>query len=337
MVATSDQELLDGMMDLAMRSRAMSTLGTYGPPWQKFVTWCQSRSPSYEPLPADPVIVAMYLYEVYTQVLAANNTYAVIKSASAAIFCMHSLAGVQTSPTKHVMVKSVRQAAKRELGNRVRNRKEPLPFEVCSKMVEILAYCGAPIWSVMLAAMVSLSYVAFLRYNDFSGILVKDFYMHEEGHATVFLEKRKNDQFREGSVIYIAHGCTLACPITLVRRLISEGNLAPDAFLFQSFDGGMAYRQPMQCKLDATPITYKKAHYQILKYIAKALGISQAEATIMFGTHSLRSGGASHVASENVDERLFQAHGGWKSKAAMHAYIKESLQNKLSVSAAIPY
>ena len=51
-----------------------------------------------------------------------------------------------------------------------------------------------------------------------------------------------------------------------------------------------------------------------------------------FGLHSLRSGGATAAAAAGVEDRLFKKHGRWKSKNAKDGYIKESIDNRLSVS-----
>jgi hypothetical protein len=51
-----------------------------------------------------------------------------------------------------------------------------------------------------------------------------------------------------------------------------------------------------------------------------------------FGVHSLRSGGATAVANSNIQDRLFKAHGRWKSEMAKDSYIKDSTEKVLSVS-----
>ena len=51
-----------------------------------------------------------------------------------------------------------------------------------------------------------------------------------------------------------------------------------------------------------------------------------------FGLHSLRSGGATEAANRNVPDRLFKAHGRWRSENAKDGYVKDSLLSKLSVT-----
>ena len=51
----------------------------------------------------------------------------------------------------------------------------------------------------------------------------------------------------------------------------------------------------------------------------------------MFELHSLRSGGATQAANNNVSDRLFKAHGRWRSENAKDGYVQDSLTAKLSV------
>ena len=44
-----------------------------------------------------------------------------------------------------------------------------------------------------------------------------------------------------------------------------------------------------------------------------------------YALHSLRSGGASAAASNNVPDRLLKVHGRWSSDRAKDGYIKDSL------------
>ena len=60
-----------------------------------------------------------------------------------------------------------------------------------------------------------------------------------------------------------------------------------------------------------------------------ALGLD----TKQFGLHSLRSGGgASAAANAGVPDRMFKRHGRWRSENAKDGYVKDSLEERLSVS-----
>lgn len=51
-----------------------------------------------------------------------------------------------------------------------------------------------------------------------------------------------------------------------------------------------------------------------------------------FGLHSLRSGGATAAANADIPDRLFKALGRWRSETAKDGYVKDNINNILSVS-----
>ena len=67
--------------------------------------------------------------------------------------------------------------------------------------------------------------------------------------------------------------------------------------------------------------------------IKKELGKECLDPT-KFGTHSLRSGGASAAAALGVPDRLFQS-GGWRSEKAWNNYVKTFLDLLLLVTRSI--
>lgn len=190
----------------------------------------------------------------------------------------------------------------------------------------------------MLATCVMLCFAGFLRYDDAQRLLVKHV-QFGSGFVQLFLPSRKNDQVRMGNVLFLAAGQTLACPVRLLQRYLEAvpWSSDPEAPLFQGFDG-QAVRKGSDVRFSGRPLEYGQAKYQVMKYAAKVLGVSQEAATKRFGLHSLRSGGATAVAqSRAIEERLFQAHGGWRSRAAMTPYLQEALEAKLGVTQAIGY
>jgi hypothetical protein len=67
---------------------------------------------------------------------------------------------------------------------------------------------------------------------------------------------------------------------------------------------------------------------ELLLEAVSAIGLDKT----LFGLHSLRSGGASQAANNNVIDRLFKAHGRWRSENANDGYVKDTLLSKLSVT-----
>lgn len=82
------------------RFKAPSTMVRYTYSWRRFCAFCEDVG---EPcVPAKPLIVALYL----TEVLAAANTFSVVRLASAAVAAFHEAVGLP-SPTGDKMVHAV--------------------------------------------------------------------------------------------------------------------------------------------------------------------------------------------------------------------------------------
>lgn len=322
-----DAPLLRRTLDLAFGARATSTWHQYAPKIAAFRLWCQQRG--YTIVPAAPLHVAMWL----TEIAGSAQSYGPVKMASAAVAALHEASASASRPTEDPLVKCVRRGAKREFGTAAVNRKEPLELGVCMAVAERLLQQG-PAWAVMLAAYMMVSFAAFLRYDDASSILRKDV-RFESTHAELFLARRKNDQFRQGSVVVVTRGSSAVCPVALLERWLEQaGSMQPDAFVFQAFSARDSSSVP---SLSGEQLGYPQARYHVLAQLALHFELSQKEAASRFGLHSLRSGGATLCAVHEVDERLFQEHGGWRSKEAMHNYIQESLQHRMAPTAAMGY
>ena len=60
----------------------------------------------------------------------------------------------------------------------------------------------------------------------------------------------------------------------------------------------------------------------------EAIGLDRKQ----FSLHSLRSGGASAAANAGLHDRWFKRHGRWLSESAKDGYVKDKLDDRLSVS-----
>ena len=154
----------------------------------------------------------------------------------------------------------------------------------------------------------------FLRYNcacQISANEVRFYYSHME----IFLAKRKNDQFCSGSVICIARGKLLSCPVSLLKSLlVKAGSLGKHVPVFRSFRKGSSEKF---C-LSNQPWSYSFAQARVLQALADSAHMSFSDFTDRYGLHSLRSGGATLVAKEGVPDHIFQAHGAWRSRPCTH-------------------
>lgn len=282
--------------------------------WTKFTEWCRGVDMSY--LPADPLVLALYLL-MLTQIAGSFST---VKCASAAIAAFHEAANL-CSPTKSPIVGSVREAAHRLL-DKAANKKEPLSWDSVVRIAERAVQRGATLRQLLIATIISVGSCGFFRYDDLSKVTV-DLVLLYRAHMEIFLESRKNDQYREGHWIPISciPACT-ACPMSLTMRFIERANSSGARPLFSAvsiLDGEEVYGDQ--------PISYSHMRTLFLSAVAE-IGLAVEH----FGTHSMRAGGATMAANQGVPDRIWMEHGGWKSSKAAAGYVKSSREAKLSVT-----
>ena len=233
---------------------------------------------------------------------------------------VHRKSGYQES-SEYPVVKQVVDAARGILA-RPAERKEPLSSVVVRKVISRLE--KGNLGDLQLAASFSLGFFGFLRWDDLPRLSVDSFYF-ADSHVAIFLEKWNNDQFRQGSWVFVARCSTPPCPVQIVERFLRVAKHSKGSPLFRCVlhtKRGVCLRQEA--------ISYSRAKELIKKELEKE-GLDPAK----FGIHSLRSGGASAAAALGVPDRLFQRHGAWRSEKAWNNYVKELLESLLLVTKSI--
>ena len=132
---------------------------------------------------------------------------------------------------------------------------------------------------------------------------------------SIFVPKRKNDQIREGHTSAIAKSGKLTCPVAITEKLIS---LLPEP------------KNP-HCPLIRRIIKPNSGDYfhesidisytTILKEFRKLVSPFVDDVS-KFGTHSIKSGAASHLAGRAINETLLDKHAGWKCPKTKKRYIR---------------
>ena len=219
------------------------------------------------------------------------------------------------------MTKQLIRAGQRILGCATAKGKHPLKVEHLKALQDKFGY--ASLDQLQTVTLATLGFAGFLRWDDLSQIKACDIEFHQ-GFIKIFLEKRKNDQFREGSWIYIAETETRYCPVSLSKRFLHAGEHSLDSFLFRKISHTKA-----GFKLRKQKLSYSRA----LELFKKQLEKIRLDPSL-YGLHSLRSGGVSLAASIGIPDRLIMRHGGWRSEGSKNRYINESIDSLLRISRA---
>ena len=165
-----------------------------------------------------------------------------------------------------------------------------------------------------------------MRYDETSALRVCDI-IFEPTHMKIFIEKSKTDQYRDGNWLFVANGETDLCPARIVRLYLGKCGITDwlsEEFLFRGIAKGAGYEK---LRNDSKPLSYTRVR-EILLAALKDIGLDPK----LFGTHSLRSGGATDAANSGVPDRLFKRHGRWRSEKAKDGYVKDNVRQLLRVS-----
>lgn len=93
--------------------------------------------------------------------------------------------------------------------------------------------------------LVVLGFSGFLHWDDLSRQKRQDLEFGRE-YVRVFLEKRKNDQYREGSWILIARISNPTCPVQLKEKFLQKGGHSARNYVFKKVShtaNGMSLRR----------------------------------------------------------------------------------------------
>ena len=147
-------------------------------------------------------------------------------------------------------------------------------------------------------------------------------------HASLFIARSKTDKYNQGSNVCIAKTGTQTCPVNMLSRYLQMAGIisTSDEYIFRQIT---FLKKSNSYKLrDVTKsLSYTRAREIILASF-EGIGLDKSK----FGIHSLRRGGATAACAAGISDRVFKKHGRWKSDKAKDGYVKESLNEKLSVS-----
>ena len=122
------------------------------------------------------------------------------------------------------------------------------------------------------------------------------------------------------------------CPVSCLLRYIKSAELKfnSEEFLFTAVQFMKSSKSFRLCD------KLKPLSYRAREIFLDTLGNIGYDKT-KFCLHSLRSGGVSVAAQNNVSDRLLRAHGRWVTDKSKDGYIEDSLYSKLAVSRNSPF
>ena len=199
----SDPELsiqVPHLLDLVLPLNAPSTTSKYSCGWARWRRWTQSKH-GVSFTPAHPLCFALYLLQLTEDALQRNIGCSAIDSAVYGILWAHKIAGLE-SPTEHPTVIAVAEGARRKLSKPVQP-KQPLDLETVVKAAQYYNTGLACLAVIRLLFVFLVGYTGLFRISELLSVKTKDITIVHDG-MSIFVSRRKNDQFREGHTSIIA-------------------------------------------------------------------------------------------------------------------------------------
>ena len=316
------RNLANSLPGTVLSSRQPNTVRVYAYSFQRWKRW----SASYREIPSMPVKpqhFALYLLHL-AQTAKTNST---ITSACSGITWAHKLAGLD-SPVLHPLVQMVKESLCRSLGSSGNNSKQPLTVGALIILYNKLAKRSASLLDLRVITMCMLAFTAFLRYDELANICRSDLVFHSD-YLAIFITKSKTDVYKQGSWIVVARLPSAHCPVRLLERYLYAARIDPlsSEHIFRSVAASRKSAYGHVLRPTDKPISYCLTR-QIMLAAFESIGLSRK----LFGTHSLRKGGATAANQHKIPDRLIKKHGRWISDKSKNLYITENLPERLSVS-----
>ena len=316
------QDALRMLPEVVASSREASTIKTYIYAYQRFERWAHPIE-ELSIFPSNDLATSIYVLSL----IQLGKSMSSIDQFLCASSWLHRTAGY-LPPTNSNLVRTVREGAKRRLARPV-VQKEPITPEILKELHSSLIdkKNNMNLYNHRLMTMALLSYAGFFRYDEVSHLRREDVAFHTS-YVAIFIQKAKNDVYREGHTVLIARTGSELDPYLSLMKYCDLANIKPkdSCFLFRNVIYHKKKNMYTLHKQDK-PLSYTRARELLLFQLAK-IGRNPK----LFGLHSLRAGGATQAANAGVQDRLFQRHGRWRSTEAKDRYVKDSVLRKLRVT-----
>ena len=254
-----------------------------------------------------------------------------MSTTAAAIKWLHSLMNVQCNPVDSPIIQQIVVSYRKDL-HRPPVQKKPLTFGQLMKILDIFAKEKCSLIQLRTACYVCIKFTLLFRHNEIAEMKGSHIsYLPNDQGLQVFIPKSKTDTFRQGNVAFIPFASEVHSPYQILLRFMNESGIGvgDDRFIFTPLTFCSSTKS-YKCTQNK-PLSYTRCR-EIFLDALKSIGITD---TSNYGLHSLRSGGATRLAQNDISEELIMLHGRWKTSMAKNRYVDRDLDVRLKVSKAV--
>jgi integrase len=287
--------------DYVKRAKAANTRASYEKDWELWEKWCADND--HSPMPADPLVVAVYLTELHQE---RGLSPATCDRRLRGIGFAHTEAGME-SPSKNPGVRTALEGIKRVASAEGYVPKQARALSV-DELRALVADMPATLAGKRDRTLLLVGYALGLRASNIVGLDVAHLSPTADG-LDVLIARSKTDQTGVGRTVALRRGVREAtCPVLALQVWLDAAGIT-EGPVFRSVGKG---RTP---RLGAGRMTTRAVDF-ILDRAALRTGISRDR----LSPHSLRSGFVTTGYDNDTPEQEIADTGGWVSLPTQRKY-----------------
>ena len=239
-----------------LKCKADSTTKKYHGAFQRWKTWAEARQgvPSF---PVQEIHLVLYLQHLSESVQSKSAVEEVVHAVS----WLHQMAGLPSIAGSPI-VQATLGGLRRELATcKPKKRKELVTAEMLLAMVDA-AGPSPSLTEVRLLAICLVAFAGFLRCEELLKLRCADVAFNPEG-MVIQITSSKTDQYRECASLVIARTGTATCPVSMMQRYFSMGQLVhvSQDYLFR----GIMHTKSGECLRKGGSLSYSRLRELLLE------------------------------------------------------------------------
>ena len=305
------------------RSRAVSTVKRYMKEVVMFLKFQTDRGLAGS-FPATVVHLSLYL-----SLLLGKRKVGAVSIAYAALKWVHGILPVERNPLDCGLCRNLVEAEKRQRTSAV-TKKEPASPDLIKAIMSRYGKENSTLKDLRIATMCALSFAGLFRSKELLNIRICDIKVFTD-YIIIHVPCSKTDVYRQGQDVFISKSHKESCPGLLLERYLAKAKISVNDSTEYLFKNVIYLKSSNHYILGNKIVSYTRFR-ELFKECLRELGYDDKQ----YSLHSFRSGGATTIVKNLKDvsskERLLKLHGRWKSDIAKDMYVKEDIQERLSVS-----
>ena len=313
----SKEPLVVSLLQNIWDGRECSTIEKYCLSLRKFLCFLSEKDLTSN-LPFSSVVVAEYL----TSLKLTNHSKASIDSTMASLKWVHSfIPGINqwNNPMNDDFLSKIMSSSRRRC-SKSKNQKSPISGHQIFKIISSSNL--EDLLELRNCLVIAIAYCLLLRHDEFSHLALNHFIENNDGFR-ILIPKSKTDKYRNGSHVLLKKCSNNISPFMLLKRYLARTNLriGENHFLFFPF------KKVGNSLNNQNKILSYASFRDIVKNLVAKIGLDPS----IYGTHSLRSGGATDLAP-NISEYELLTSGRWSDSRSIRSYVELSDSHRYEIN-----